>query len=91
MKKKKKMKGKGAHLLLGMVEEKIIDMWESIARSRDVWESPEWTWEPGTAQEVEGIKGAGSHNVWIIYGRASGEGFRVEERVCHPYSVTGRL
>lgn len=35
---------KKAMAALGMVEEFIVDMWESIARGRNIWESPEWPW-----------------------------------------------
>ena len=32
----------------------IVDVWESRARSRDIWESPEWTWADRAGQGGRG-------------------------------------
>jgi hypothetical protein len=59
----------------------IVDVWESRARSRDIWESPEWTWADraglwgggggGTAAKTgKGTKSTRNQNGWIMWGRA---------------------
>lgn len=49
-------------LLLDMMEEVYYRLWESIARGRDIWESPGWTWPSWAWPYEEMGEGRGASN-----------------------------